>query len=145
MVVGRTDGLWRKDRYVGLCRCLQEDDFFCFLLASMRKPLLGGLRQTSVHCSLFFPACLKLTPEQFQLWVEVVSKKKGYKELCLWATKQQFFFFPLHFRDFSTTMAFLWKFFWFGWKIFTIHNRFWTDVFCDLLLWYTVHQLSANI
>lgn len=47
--------------HTGLCRCLQEDVFLCvseqrgaFLLALMQKPLRSGLRQTSVHSSLFF-------------------------------------------------------------------------------------------
>lgn len=79
----------------GLCGWLQDDVFFfwtksCSLLTPMQKPLRSGLRQTTVPYSLFFPACL--TPDQFQLWTDMVSnkkkKKKGYKNYGMPVTKQ---------------------------------------------------------
>lgn len=89
----------------------------------MQKPLRSGLTQTSVHSSLFFPACLKLTPDHFQLWAEVVNLKKKKKTKVTRTMPVTYqaeilvcFFFFFHFRYVSTMMAFLWKFFGLGGK-----------------------------
>lgn len=84
----------------------------------MQKPLRSGLRQTTVPYSLFFPACL--TPDQFQLWTDMVSNKKKKKKRLQelrYACDQTsssfglFIFFPILQMS---VQSFLWTFFGFG-------------------------------